>query len=316
MSPSHAFRGPVAAGLLMLALAVSPSVAAAGIPCSLFGGKVASGDADLFYPLAVAAGGPAYVDANGNAAFGAGEDAYLDMDGDGFVSSNDVRLTGGTGSLVRPVDVDFGLLLAALPGGAAFFDFDGDALYGALDPVFWDTDSSGTVSIADLRFTTSSGGPAGVAVSASDTDVGVALAALPASFAFFDADANGIFGRPDAAYLSANSAFTVQVNDVRLSGTPTVLTAEPVLNVAAAPVGLVTPAFRATLTAGGTPVPGATIAFYAGGALLCSAPTDASGTAACGTVVEKAVALAFGGYVARYAGAFPRCGSEATGAVL
>jgi hypothetical protein len=300
----------------MLALAVSPSVAAAGIPCSLFGGQVRSGDADAFYPVLAAGGGPAFVDGNGNGAFNLGEDAYFDADGDLIVSTNDARLTGAPGSVVRPVDADFGFALVALPGSAAYFDANGDALYGAPDPVYWDTDSDGAASPADLRLTASTGGPAGSVVHPSDADFANLLAPLSASFTFFDADANALFGRPDGLYLSASSATTVQMGDVRLSGTPTALSAEPVVNLAAAPVGLVTPAFRATLTAGGTPVAGAAVAFYAGGSLLCSAPTDAAGMAACGTVVEKAVALAFGGYEARYAGSFPFCGTGAAGAIL
>lgn len=305
--------------LLVAAACAAPAQATHARPetcgCSLFGTVVRMGDADMLHPTVPAALAFHYVD-DGDGSFSPGEAAYLSADF--VVGTGDVRLTGASGSVVQPGDDDVSEALVVLPGALRFVDANGDAIYGAGDPVYWDTGGSGAVSAADIRLTPTRGGAAGTVVRLGDADANDPLA--PFGFVqvgFVDADGNAIFNRGDVAYLLFGF-FQVVVGSVRLSGAPTELSAEPVVNLGSAPVGLVTPAFRATLSSlvTGQPIQGATVGFYVDGQLLCSAPTDGAGTAACGSAVEKAVAVAAGGYTARFAGSFPHCGAEGTGRIL
>lgn len=320
MTTRPPIRSLAAVTLVGLALAIAGTASASPAPqaCSLFGTVVGIGDADRGFPLAPLPGFIlAFVD-NGNGFFSPGEPAYLDTDVDATVSTGDVRVTGASGSIVLAGDGDLASPLTVLPGDLGFVDANGGGLYTSGDPVYWNTDSSGVVSAADVRLTPSLGGAAGTAVALGDADLNDPLVATFGTFAFIDSDADALFTEVDVAYLAMDGGFVVQPGAVRLSGYPSLLVAEPVANLPAAPIGLVTPAFRATLSSlvTGQPIPGATVGFYVDGQLLCSAPTDGTGTAACGTVVEKAVAVAHGGYEARYTGSFPHCGSQADGSIL
>ncbi|MBM7784159.1 hypothetical protein [Tenggerimyces flavus] len=77
---------------------------------------------------------------------------------------------------------------------------------------------------------------------------------------------------------------------------PTVMTATPVL--------LNPPVFTATLrdTGANKPLVGRTVSFVVGNTVRCSAVTDATGTAGCGTLVDRLAAVLALGYTARYAG--------------
>jgi hypothetical protein len=320
--PTHRFLPTLATALCLAVLPLAATPAAATPPpapaaCSLFGTVVGIGDADALSPVIVGSGALAFVD-DGSGFFSPGEPVYLDSNADAIVSPSDVRITGASGSVVAAGDTDVGAPLTALPGNFAFSDADGSGSYNAGDPFYWDTDSSGTVSVTDLRFTPSTGGAAGTTVRLGDADLNNPLLVPFASFSFIDVDGNGLFTRVDALYIHAAFGFGLAFGDVRLSGFPTALAAEPVVHLAPVPLGALAPAFRATLqsTATGAPVAGAAVAFYVAGDLVCSAPTDGAGTAACGSLAEKALAITGGGYTARYAGSFPYCGSEATGPVI
>jgi hypothetical protein len=64
------------------------------------------------------------------------------------------------------------------------------------------------------------------------------------------------------------------------------------------------------------PISGATVAFSAGGTTICTAPTDANGTATCnGSASSLSIILGLG-YKATYAGDSTYLGSTATGALI
>ena len=83
------------------------------------------------------------------------------------------------------------------------------------------------------------------------------------------------------------------------------------------PLGVRLGVVEARLTSGGAPVAGQTIVFRAGTTKLCTATTDADGTAACGTTLAGAVAALLNlGYTADFAGTPNLVASSAKGALI
>lgn len=92
----------------------------------------------------------------------------------------------------------------------------------------------------------------------------------------------------------------------------TTLTAAPQVVIFPPPVGVGLGRVSATLTSGGEPVAGQTIAFSAGPHSLCSASTGSDGSATCSlSLVRELEVLAAGGYTATYAGNADYAGSTA-----
>lgn len=120
------------------------------------------------------------------------------------------------------------------------------------------------------------------------------------------AECTGPSGGNDSALLyhwSADAAGTGQPITVSaaLAASPPVPDATA---LTAAPVLLRVPAFTATLTdtVYGQPVPGRTIAFSVAGTVRCTAVTNASGVASCGTLADGLAATVALGYRAAYPG--------------
>jgi PGF-CTERM protein len=249
-------RSPLTAAVLVLAmfLSVLPP-AEAGY--KNYGDTVdaASTDKDvthlLLVALAVAPGAEVmFDDSTPGGTVDSDEGVYIDSDGSGTVTPLDIRVrassgtTGTKGELVKSSDTDCcGTALTAAPGTWGFVD-DFPALVsgvcqastgcpdGALnlgDPVFLDLDADGVVSTTDIKVTVKgSAGSGGVPttggsgsytkVTASDVDIGLAITAI-AGYALnvFDANANGILGTGDQAYLDIDGDQLVDPGDIRLN---------------------------------------------------------------------------------------------------
>lgn len=277
--------------------------------CALFGTRVAPGDREPGYPLTAGFPfSPHYLD-DGDATFELGEPVYVKTQPENAsISPGDVRVTNAPGSVVRAGDADEGQAATLLGGGWRFHDADGNDVYTARDHVYWDTDESGNVTANDIRFTPTPAGAAGTVVASGDADVGQGLDVAFLSLQYVDLDRDAIFTAADALYLS-ETAGVVFWGDVRASGRPTRLVAEPL------PSGQSLPAFRAKLTDNltGAPIQERTISFIVDGRLMCTAPTNGLGLAACGSHTQAARAKAAGGYFAVFDGSAPHCGSEGIG---
>jgi uncharacterized repeat protein (TIGR01451 family) len=89
----------------------------------------------------------------------AGEEVYLNMDGDGIVSVGDIRLsnvstTYDPNSMVESGDTDLGHALSFLPSDVIrYYDFDGNGGYSLGDPLYIDLDNDNVVSDDDIRLT-------------------------------------------------------------------------------------------------------------------------------------------------------------------
>lgn len=112
----------------------------------------------------------------------------------------------------------------------------------------------------------------------------------------------GPFGTNDSAILSV---WSVDGTTGPVSVSASLFTSPRIprtTTLRAAPVLLRVPPFRATLTDGGGPIPGRTVAFRVGSTVRCTAVTNASGVATCGTLGDGLAATLALGYTASYAG--------------
>lgn len=95
---------------------------------------------------------------NVNGQFDAGEGIYHDVDDNGKVSKDDVRITAASGfvagSVVGPVDADVGQLLVRFLGGLpdevleGFVDLNSNSVYDDGEPIYRDNDKNGVVTNA------------------------------------------------------------------------------------------------------------------------------------------------------------------------
>ncbi|MDX1610883.1 MAG: hypothetical protein R3185_00855 [Candidatus Thermoplasmatota archaeon] len=303
----------VTLSLLMASLA--GAAVAAGPPgeegCSLFGMRVGATDGDLNSFVDFLGDETWFVDHDLDGARDAGEDVLLDLDQDNQVSPGDLRLSGAmAGSWVGQGDADLGQELDRADGELHYLDADGDGHLDHDEGVLLDMDQDATLSTPDLVLSDGIPGvAAGESIPPGHGSEGASLEELwSGAFSFIDADGDGWPSLGDTVLLDVQGDWVVSVGDVRLSGTPTDLTAAPV--VQAAPAGA-TPHLTAELTAEtGEPLSGRLVLFFAQDTFLCSALTDAQGVARCGDTLD--LALAGNGYTAIFQGGPPYCGSSGT----
>ena len=131
-------------------------------------------------------------------------------------------LRAGDPNAVDPIPVDLSNALVAFPAPAAMMFSDPNAnLYDVGDPVYFDADASGTVTLNDIRIANPPVGAIGSQVAAGDGDIGNTLVAFPALAAmmFTDPDANG-YDVGDPVYFDADVSGTVTRNDIRIANPP------------------------------------------------------------------------------------------------
>jgi hypothetical protein len=167
-------------------------------------------------------------------------------------------------------------------------------------------------------------------VTDEDTPVVITLTAMdvegdPLTFAVTSQPSNGTLSgtAPNLTYTPAADytgfdSFTFEVSDgnggtdsatisITVQAVPllaTTLYAHPAVAHVLPGFQLYFPELTATLTvtATGTPLPGRTVTFYAGGGTVCTAVTNADGVARCGGVITGGVAVISLGYTAFFAG--------------
>ncbi len=284
-------------------------------PCDCFGTPVSWRDADVGASAFVFAGVPLGVDLDNGGALDGNDLAILTPNPwAGAVLPGSLRMTGAPGSWVVASDPEAGASAFALPGRWAFEDQNQNFAHDGQDPLYWDTDDSGTVTRMDLRVTQAAGEAAGAWVNDDDADLGGRLIPSWGAPAYKDYDADGTMGPGDIVYFDTHRNFGVDPGDVRLTGRPIRITAEP---VAAPLAGAAVPALRAYVADGltGHPIPNLPVTFYAGEHQLCTALTNPAGEAVCTGVAAVAMAAAAGGYAAAVEAQFPFCSARASGAV-
>ena len=199
-------------------------------------------EVEFCFDFAFGGGALAYVEESGPGTVNVDEPVYFDRAGDLFVSTNDVRIfppsgIGTAGSFVKASDNDNANVMLALPGGTfAWHDSNGDGLYSTKgtgtqnDAVYYDMDSSGTVTAGDVRITKAAlgTGTAGSKVFGAAGDLNSQLTAFVGEvIRGIDSDGDGTFTLDDALYLNIDvvgdtalvAAGCVTPADIRLSGT-------------------------------------------------------------------------------------------------
>ena len=180
----------------MLCVALTGMASAADVKCAWepCGEKVEQAEIDAVYALTPANMQIMYTDVNSNNRFDQDDvlfiDGIIDNLGSRFeVEVGDVRLTDSCGTYdpntkVVHGDKEVGQTLKQLPAGVAgsggqyvvgFVDVNNDFVYDISDPLYVDTDSSGTVTVNDVRLTARDQYPAYSRVAIGDSDIGDAL---------------------------------------------------------------------------------------------------------------------------------------------
>ena len=157
---------------------------------------------------------------------------YLDMDANGVITANDVRLTPwhnvpeDDADFKYPAntkvfnDLDLNKPLLAVLGGFAYFDINGQYGFDLGDPIYVDVNNDGAVSLFDVRLTSTAGFDAYTTVRPGDDDLGEALVAIPPAIGYIDSDCSNTWSCPDKLYLEqisvAGANGVVSIGDMRL----------------------------------------------------------------------------------------------------
>ena len=171
----------------MLCVALTGMASAADVKCAWepCGEKVEQAEIDAVYALTPADMQIMYTDVNSNNRFDKDDVLFIDGIIDTFnpdrfeVEVGDVRLTDSCGTYqpntkVVHGDNEIGQTLKQLPGGqtvVGFVDVNNDGVYDLSDPLYVETDLSGTVTVNDVRLTARDGYPAYSRVAIGDSDI-------------------------------------------------------------------------------------------------------------------------------------------------
>ncbi|MDX1611323.1 MAG: hypothetical protein R3185_03065, partial [Candidatus Thermoplasmatota archaeon] len=118
----------------------------------LIGTRLETRDADAGLRVDQLPGQLAYLDRDGDRAYGLGDTVYWDADGDAALSQGDIVLAGGTaGDHVTALRAS-GALLRGLNVDVLLLDVDQDGGYGPDDALYLDMDGNDFVTPGDLRF--------------------------------------------------------------------------------------------------------------------------------------------------------------------
>lgn len=158
---------------------------------------------------------------------------YIDMDANGVITTNDVRLTpwhnvpADDSDFKYPAntkvfnDLDLNKPLVGLPGVTfAYFNINGQYGFDLADPIYVDVDGDGEVSLFDVRLTPTAGFDAYTTVRTGDGDLGEVLVAIPPAIGYIDSDCSNTWSCPDKLYLEqlsvAGANGFVSIGDMRL----------------------------------------------------------------------------------------------------
>ena len=163
---------------------------------------------------------------NAPATYGWEDDFYLDADGSGLVSPNDIRITSAAsrapGSQVVNGEGDIGRPLAVNPGGRILC-FTNKVLnpppaYDLGDPVVLSVPSFVPGLIAnDVRISLDIGNAMGDLVAGGATDIGIRTIALAGNWAYYDVDGNGFYNQGDHVIRDVDADGMGTLNDLRLT---------------------------------------------------------------------------------------------------
>lgn len=185
-------------------------------------GEVLDGDdEDVVHVLDTsgAAGTFTYLDRDGSGVLDQDEPVYLSQSSS-QVEAHDVRLAnppeGSSGGLVESGDEDHEDDLTGLGGELAYFDENGDRIFGPTDTLFYDrsSGSSGRVSTLDVVL---SGPDAGTLAGSNHHQAGNALTSLSIDAAFDDRDGDETYSRDDEVYLDVDGDGFVTGVDLQLT---------------------------------------------------------------------------------------------------
>src|ERR1041385_8077309 len=168
---------------------------------------------------------PAFLDADGDGVYSAGDWVFLDDPNAGglsvslFASVSGILLTGSArGSIIKASDRENTYELIAAPGPALFCytDDDGSGTFNPTEPVYFAA-ACATGATNDIRIANPVTGTKGSQVGGSSTDRTNPLTAL-GGIAYFDSDGDGAFGPADTMYVDSDASGTVTIGDVILAG--------------------------------------------------------------------------------------------------
>jgi hypothetical protein len=220
-----------AAALLVGANDIRISIPSGSAP-GVAGSKVTATDTDAGRVLTAFAGGAALpsffnndgtVTAAGVATHTALDTVYIDVNGDGWITPNDIRLstptrTGTVGSKVVSTDSDVTRTLVAVAiNSIGYFDANADGIFQPTENVYIDTGAVG-VTVNDVRIANPVTGTVGSKVAVGNVDVARAIVAFGGStIRYFDINGDGVYGLGDPVYLDADASGAVSGGDIRLS---------------------------------------------------------------------------------------------------
>ncbi|MDO9518236.1 MAG: hypothetical protein Q7J10_09360, partial [Methanosarcinaceae archaeon] len=210
----------------MLCVALTGMASAADVKCAWepCGEKVEQAEIDAVYALTPANMQIMYTDVNSNSRFDKDDvlfiDGIIDDLGRFEVEVGDVRLTDSCGTYqpntkVVHGDKEIGQTLKQLPRGqtvVGFVDVNNDGVYDLSDPLYVETDSSGTVTVNDVRLTVRDNYPAYSRVKIGDSDItdvlldpvtftAPLLTPITVMLGFIDSDCSATWTCVDKLYL-------------------------------------------------------------------------------------------------------------------
>jgi len=160
------------------------------------------------------------------ASYGWEDDFYLDADGSGTVSPNDIRITSAAGrapgSQVVNGEGDIGTVFDAMPGGRTLC-FANKVInvapaYDLGDPVVLSVPSVFPgLSANDVRISLDIGNAMGDLVAGGATDIGTRTIALAGNWAYYDVDGNGFYNQGDHVIRDVDADGMGTLNDLRLT---------------------------------------------------------------------------------------------------
>ncbi len=187
------------------------------------GSQVRASHPDFGNSLTPISGEMAFFDADGDAAFTAGDTLALDSDADGSVSPGDVILTGqDVGQVVTSSHPLVAASVMSYPGALLFFDGDGDDHYDSADHLYLDSDQDEVATVQDVPLGTRSFGQP-LTPSSNETTF---VLETPSAFdpdspsdtiAYVDDDNDGQLDPDEAVYVAQDPCGSVSGNDVRIA---------------------------------------------------------------------------------------------------
>jgi len=176
-NPYHSLR---LVGVLLLAACITSCLAASLVLPYGLGSKVNINDQDVGRPLHMLCSDLRYRDIGDETNnYDLADPVYLDTDGDedGYVETNDIRITPFSvfppGSKVKRTDPDINAALIRLKNWSiACFDLNGNEIYDLYDQLYLhDKNMGNETALGDIRITSSRNYPSGSKVMESDIDI-------------------------------------------------------------------------------------------------------------------------------------------------